>query len=169
MWSLFDCIVPLIFVSLTSAVSLPPSILLLQNLTQTADTLNGTFPDLTAGKLSCSTIRGYGLQEDSCRNALDKMDLSSTKVEIFVPRSVEGVTDRVGVPLRYLSDDGLCAIDVFFYRRSEGDLTTWAVISDRAKTILEKCVILLQKGGSMTHFSTYNKSSKPSTRACLVD
>lgn len=155
MWSLFDCIVPLIFVALTSAVSLPPSILLLQNLTHTADTLNGTFPDLTAGRLSCRTIRGTSLQEDSCRNALDKMDLSSTKAETFIPRSISGVTDRVRVPLRYLSDDGTCAIDVFFHRASEGDVTTWAVISDRARTILEKCVISLQKGGSMTHFSTY--------------
>lgn len=109
------------------------------------------------------------MKEDSCRNALDKMDLSSTKVEMFVPRRVGGVTDRVGLPLRYLSDDGICAIDVFFYRRSEGDVTTLAVFSDRAKTTLDKCVISLEKGGSMTHFSTYIKRPKPVTRACLVN
>lgn len=169
MLSSLGFIILLTFVSLSSAVSLSPSILLLQNLTQPTNTPNGTFSDLTAGKLQCSAIRGTHLQEDSCRNALDKMNASSTKVEIFVSRSIPDYDDAVGVPLRYLSDDGTCAIDVYFYRRSEGDLTTWAVISDRAKTILDRCVILLQKGGSMTQFSTYNRRSKPFTRACLVN
>ena len=155
MLSSFKRIVPLILVSLTSAVSLPPSISVSENLTQAADTFDGTFPSLTTGKISCVKIWGTDLKEDSCRNAWDKMDHSSTQVERFVSRHIKGITNCVGLPFRYLSDDGICAIDVFFYRNSQDDFATRAVISEGAKMILDQCVISLLRGGSITHFSTY--------------
>ena len=44
------------------------------------------------------------------------------------------------VPIRYLSDDGLCAIDVELAKRSEGDTTSDGDIVETAEAILHQCV-----------------------------
>ena len=51
------------------------------------------------------------------------------------------------VPIRYLSDDGLCAIDVELAKRSKGDTTSDADIVEIAESILHQCVEAHGEGG----------------------
>ena len=55
-------------------------------------------------------------------------------------------------PIRYLSDDGICAIDVQL-ASGRDDSSSSFVISWYAKTILDACVTKLGKGGSVRGFS----------------
>lgn len=58
------------------------------------------------------------------------------------------------LPIRYLADDGICAIDLFFRWPSSGpDLTIRRTISEPAKSVINQCVLGLGKGGSITRFS----------------
>ena len=146
-----NCIIVSVFVSFTSAFSLPPSL----SLTQTHTT---NIPELTSSNLTddgifCTAAYGSGLLEGSCRNAWDKIDRSSTIDERFVPRS-KVTTDTVPLPIRYLSDDGICAIDLSHRGPFSGpDSSTRRTISDLARGIIKKCVRKFGKGGSITHFS----------------
>ena len=94
---------------------------------------------------SCSGLYfGAGLQSASCFQAWQQMPRSNF-VQSYggrPPRGERQLKD-VELPLRYLSDDGLCAIDVNQKRHlvgREGDWTTDAVISDNAKLVLDHCV-----------------------------
>ena len=58
-------------------------------------------------------------------------------------------------PIRYLSDDGICAIDVQLESGARWDTSNWDIISGYAKTILDECVARQQKGGSVRGFSKW--------------
>ena len=57
-------------------------------------------------------------------------------------------------PIRYLSDDGVCAIDIQLDSGRE-DSSSSFVISWYAKKILDECVTGLGKGGSVRGFSKW--------------
>ena len=51
------------------------------------------------------------------------------------------------LPTRYLSDDGLCAIDVHMSRFTQGDISSDHEIAMAAQSILMKCVLEFGLGG----------------------
>lgn len=64
----------------------------------------------------------------------------------------------VGLPVRYLSGDALCAIDIRALRDSDqrltdGDSATNLEVSEAAKGVLDHCVDLQGKGGAASRFS----------------
>ena len=85
----------------------------------------------------------------SCINVMNKISPWSRPV-IFGSRTVE-VKD-VTVPLRYLSDDGLCAIDVTFLKGTSADVANGVGLLHAARTIWEECAIPLAAGGTTSGF-----------------
>lgn len=116
-----------------------------------------TSPNLTdEGRVFCtSRPYGYNLQASSCMNAWSKIPRTFAET-VFGSRGQPGID--TGLPLRYQSDDGLCVIELRARQTNrvvEGDVTTGVAISDAAKRIIDKCVVLAQvaSGGSTTDFS----------------
>lgn len=117
---------------------------------------NATALNVTETKIICNGRYGRYLQLDSCVNAWRKIDLS-TAAQRFVPRQQGGrrvVATDMEVPIRFLSDDGVCAIDLARTQHSSFDFSTGYEISQNAATILDKCVEKSQRGGTITGFST---------------
>ena len=105
------------FAILTSALSLPPSLSLVSpNSTGISSYNNQTLPNLTRDPtLRCDPRYGKDVSVASCRNALQKIPRSSES-HPFARRFGRGrkkepaPSDQMTTPIRYLSDDGICAI-----------------------------------------------------------
>ena len=136
---------------LTATLSLPPPTSLLQNSTA----FYSPYANFTASNnLRCDS-RWYGedLSVVSCENAWKKIS-QSTASQVYRTRSNSAFAPvkppEIAMPVRYLSDDGVCAIDI------KGNPTSrkiWDVASDRrisetAKLVLNECVIERKLGGS---------------------
>ena len=152
-----------IFVCLTLgfSASLPPSLALLSpssttisNFTALAVSLNGTVRTTPPLQPFCTRTGApsFSMSEASCTNAWQKIDRSTT-THAFRPRG-RGDREDFVTPIRYLSDDGICAIDVQL-DTGRGDSSSSFVISWYAKMILDECVIRLGKGGSVRGFSKW--------------
>lgn len=103
----------LLFTICIHASSLPPSLSLMSINSKGIDKdVNQTLPNLSADwQIFCRTQYGEHVDATSCRNAWQKID-SSPQIHRFIPpsrRSSEPL-DSVVMPIRYLSDDGICAI-----------------------------------------------------------
>lgn len=145
--------VPLFFLfHLGLMFSSPPSITLLQTSNSINGYLNETITKLTAESPRCTVTHGDNLNEESCRNAWDKMNPFSTKLQKFGPRQRIAVGE-VPMPVRYLSDDGICAIDILFKKASDGDYSTGRAIAAHAETIIDQCVVPKKMGGTVSSFS----------------
>ena len=72
-------------------------------------------------------------------------------------RSTPPAASDIVVPIRYLSDDGLCAIDIRPRERDTipdpGDIARSVDISDVAHAIIEACVVKSARGGISSGFS----------------
>lgn len=74
---------------------------------------------------------------------------------VYGPRHEHYLND-VNLPIRYLSDDGLCAIDVNRKIKGAGmvgDTTSEFAISESAARILNSCVVNKEIGGVDSNFS----------------
>ena len=94
--------------------------------------------------IHCDSGRyGRGLSKSSCENAWEKMSRTGNPQELFPrPRGSEPTMPPVWrVLIRYLSDDGLCAIDVELTHYSKGDIT------GMTESIFSKCVEGMGQGG----------------------
>ena len=88
----------------------------------------------------------------SCENALDKIGLSSVPQNFHSQgSSIPGSLMRK-LPLRWLSDDGICAIQVQPAKGFVGDISTDGEISANAQWILDLCVRQKQRGGLLMDF-----------------
>lgn len=131
---------PCLFFTLVSTLSISPSISL-----QSSNTTG----NLRLPKPICSTRYGHNLQIDSCRLALSEMDLS-TDLKRYISRhgSPQPLPPNlVLTPIRYLSDDGLCAIDVLLQPASDGDEASAHMLYHSAKSIIDDCVVGLGRSG----------------------
>ncbi|KAI4280941.1 MAG: hypothetical protein L6R35_005793, partial [Caloplaca aegaea] len=102
-------------------------------------------------------IYGAELSQASCVQAWQKMPRTNINRRYGNSR-VHG-PNLVQLPLRYLSDDGLCAVDVNLKRNavgSVGDVTTELTLATMAKEVLDQCVAASRVGGQRVNFSTYN-------------
>ena len=151
----------LLYVTSGVSASLPPSLALLttsiatlSNSTDLAVSLNGTVraPPHIEPFCTRTGAPSFGMSEASCTNAWQKID-RSTITHVFRPRGRGNREDFV-TPIRYLSDDGICAIDVQL-DSGRGDSSSLFVISWYAKMILDACVNKLGKGGSVRGFSKW--------------
>lgn len=133
----------------TTALSIPTSLSMSANLS--------SFPmGIKGHRIYCTARLGAFADPEACRNAWAKIDRTEG-TELFSPRSESSTIPHppwLALPLRYLSDDGTCAIDVRAVRAKEGDISSGREISDTAFQVLDKCVGSF-RGGSYTAFSTY--------------
>ncbi|KAI4166870.1 MAG: hypothetical protein LQ348_007751, partial [Seirophora lacunosa] len=112
--------------------------------------------DLAAGhdNLACSGWRyGRQMSQASCLNAWQKMPRSSLARRYGNSR-VHG-EELVDLPLRYLSDDGLCAIDVnekWNVIATIPDITSELTLANVAKEVLDQCVSARGLGGLRIDF-----------------
>ena len=151
----------LLYVTSGFSASLPPSLALftpsittLSNSTDLAVSLNGTVRTPPPIQPFCTRTGApsFGMSEASCTNAWEKIDRSTT-THVFRPRG-RGPQEDFVTPIRYLSDDGICAIDVQLASERE-DSSSSFVISWYAKMIVDACVTGLGKGGSVRGFSKW--------------
>lgn len=144
------------------AFSLPPALNLLSGASGIKSLVNGTSSNSTnlgARRVFChASLYGAKLDSTSCRNAWEKMP-RSRKEEVFKPRRQGVLYDDATLPIRYLSDDGGCAIDVRFtitrdeqYQRITSNFLT---ISELAKDLLARCVYTSRSGGEASSEGAY--------------
>ena len=139
------------FLASTFALSLPPPITISPDAINLLKPLNTAFRNLTAGRTLCVSRYGTGLSEASCQNAWLKIDRHSLIPESFRPRPTSSETP---LPIRYLSDDGTCAIDIVNTDGISGDISTGMDMAQQAKLLIDRCVHGEKKGGLVTRFST---------------
>lgn len=147
------------FISFSYTLFLPPSISLSNNSSNGDSLPNEPASLLNATKIICSSAwYGSDPKEHSCLQAWGKMPRSNV-LHTYGPRGERTLENfDVTLPIRYLSDDGLCAIDL----RQRGTLPFWTAdttsslaISDNAKAVLDRCVSEKRTGGSTTVFSKH--------------
>ena len=134
----------------TFALSLPPPITISPNANNILKPPNTAIRNLTAGRTVCGSRYGTSLSEYSCQNAWLKIDRYSSIPESFRPRPTSSETP---LPIRYLSDDGMCAIDIVNTDGTSGDITTGMEIAQQAKLLVDRCVRWENKGGFINRFS----------------
>ena len=156
-------VIPIVFfVARCSAFLLPPSLSLtthpipLTNSSSEISSTNGSIFSLNETRLKCHpSYYGRDLDMKSCESALDKMPRSRAAMTYVSRTYTTPIAGAIRLPLRYLSDDGACAIDVDQKRRTFGaisDFTTPNTLADRAADILKDCVHSKQWGGNVSGF-----------------
>lgn len=138
--------------------SIPSSYIFPNNETSNSSSLDTLSAPYRPGLPVCSPVMiGDNLNWDSCRNAWAKIPRTTEPIK-YGSRNYHGSWDYTA-PFRYLSDDGLCAIDIVLHlsrgREQQGwDITTGQDLSDRAQQVLTKCVIL-GIGGAVRDYCKY--------------
>lgn len=141
------------------AHSLPPAQVVSRNLTLALDLSNTILSNVTLGEQSCRSHYGTELTLTSCTNAWKKIPRDSELYTYGLRADfAAGAHLDVGLPVRYLSDDGLCAIDIRAKHVSEaqfatGDSARNIEVSEAAKVVLDLCVRIRHQGGTVTGFS----------------
>lgn len=100
---------------------------------------------------SCNAFFGRDLSIESCLNAWGKIDRLAPPQAYgprpgFPSRPTPGV---LALPVRYLSDDGLCSIDLQKDTRKMGDVVSSLLISQEARSIIDECVQYSKRGGTI--------------------
>lgn len=145
------------------AFSLPPVHIPDRKATLDLDLANTTRSIATPRQKSCRSELGFEPNVNSCKNAWGKMPLDS---DVFLYQTRENIAAGahfgVGLPVRFLGDDGLCAIDIRAKEESErlfsisGDSARNVDVSKAAKFVLDECVSIRRRGGYITGFSQRN-------------
>lgn len=137
----------------TFALSLPPLDSISQNSNHPIDLPMTPSLNLTAGRNHCTTLYGKDLSPVSCENAWDKVSRSTTPQTYRTQWHGKTQLPNIVIPIRFLSDDGLCAIDITNTKGRVGDISTGLEISQKARQLLDDCVYDKRRGGSITGFS----------------
>ena len=93
----------------------------------------------------CGQNFGSDFNKNSCQNAWQKIE-RSTSPQGYCHRQ-DPLTENTPLPIRYLSNDGTCAIDVEFIENVNDATCDGLTISEMAGSILVKCVYLANEGG----------------------
>ena len=140
-------LVYLIFASLTLAARIPSTTILnnTANKSSTLDSLLNGLAFIPGVPVCSSPLYGSGLDSESCHNAYTKIPRIYEKIK-YGALNYRGSRDYVA-PIRYLSDDGLCAIDVTLQLKKDHsqlgwDITTGIEISERVEQLLYYCVAI---------------------------
>ena len=145
--------------SADNALSFLTSQAFARDLPPTVNLINSTFLNVSMSKPYCRTSYGSGVKLASCTNAWQKIPRDSES-RLYGLRTdiAAGAHVDVGLPLRYLSDDGLCAIDIRAKYDNDPvlkipDLAENIEVSQAAKVVLDRCVQEKRVGGSILGFS----------------
>lgn len=84
---------------------------------------------------------GYDLERQSCLDALLSIAPDSTTRHTYGARTRGNF--EVQLPYRFLSTDGLCAIDIEVVSGKSSDVSDWAEISEKAQQLVDRCVLLV--------------------------
>lgn len=127
-------------VTLASTLSTPQSI---------SPQYSNTTGNLRLPEPTCTIKFGHGedLPINSCRDALSDMD-RSVNWKQYIPRQRSPEPNQVPMPIRYLSSDGRCAIDIALREGSSGDATSGDNLHYAANKIIDECVIGRGRGGA---------------------
>ena len=121
--------------------------------------INTTSTNATLREVVCHVAYGTGLALSSCQNAWKRMPWGNDLYSYGRRADIAaGAHWDLGIPIRYLSDDGRCAIDITNRRDYDaalagGDSATDFDVSEAAKTVLDRCVAARLRGGSIRGFS----------------
>ena len=153
----------LAFNYLSHAFLLPSPWMITQNSTILDEIFNSTAANLTAPGRKCKPkIYGHELSLGSCLNAWEKMPHDRSSNIYGLRRDIAaGARFDVGLPKRFLSDDGLCAIDIVAKRDSErelraGDSAKNIEVAQAAMVLIDQCVLNAGHGGYYNGFSSGN-------------
>lgn len=159
MSSLLKMVLLLVFTSVACAITLSQSPSLHSpNATEQSVPQNGSlqeFSDLTRTTLYCMRVHGENMPIDSCKLALSKIE-RTTDQKWYFPRHRprrDIPPNSIPMPVRYLSDDGICAIDLILAPGSGGDEASPDLIYHNAKSIIDRCVVMEGKGGVQMDFT----------------
>ena len=154
----FTTFLPIILLSSAFALSIPP----FSSITNDSS-FPGTLPNHTVSypnpplnvQNECDWQRyGRRLKESSCRNAWDKIGTSGTSHTLFARPRGAGQYAEIPIwsrlPIRYLSDDGVCAIDLRIKSGGRQDTTSSQAVSTAVDLLLRKCVEQDGWGGRRT-------------------
>lgn len=85
----------------------------------------------------------------SCKNALDKIGTSQLPKRYYArrPSLAPDIPLMSTVPIRYLSDDGICAIDLRLQGGTTDDISSEMYVTDAAKEVIVACVRGKAEGG----------------------
>lgn len=129
------------------AVSIPSTLSLFPSTANGTNGLQGTFS--STGKYSehCDAHYGSDLNPSSCGIAWRKIIRSKDKITFRSRRGIQ--TEDTPVPFRYLSNDGLCAIDINLVPGVEEDTSDGEEISEQAGALLVGCAYKHKTGGAI--------------------
>ncbi|KAL8820068.1 MAG: hypothetical protein Q9191_007594 [Dirinaria sp. TL-2023a] len=154
-------LVPAIYFLILSRISFGANITSPNNIMNKVLNDSSTSTNLTMnlkpGIAICSSIvYGHDVNFHSCRNAWTKIPRTTDRIK-YGAHNYRGPKDFIA-PIRYLSDDGFCAIDITLSmkrdRTSLGwDVTTGLGLSERADELIDDCVKFLGQGGAMKDYS----------------
>lgn len=99
----------------------------------------------------CNAVYGRDLEIASCLNAWAKIYRLAPS-QAYGPRPrfhFDPPPDTLTLPVRYLSDDGLCSIDLQNNVGSQGDTVSGLLISQEARSIIDECVRNKKRGGNI--------------------
>ena len=122
-----------------------------RNTTIALSFVNTTTLHAASREASCFSSYGTQMNLNSCKNAWNKMPRDRELYHYGMRKKIATHLD-VGLPVRYLSDNGLCAIDIRA-QLALGDSAKPIEVSEAAKSVLDHCVLAKHKGGSITGFS----------------
>lgn len=151
-------VISAMLICITSAISIPPPLVLGQNAFNDNVDLHENVSSVGArnSRTMCYPSRyGSNLNKDSCIQAWEKMPHSYIP-QAYTSRQQEISPGKVLLPLRYLSDDGTCANDVEQKLNTPiatVDVTTNDTIVAHAADLVEKCVQMRASGGYVGYFS----------------
>ena len=109
------------------------------NITNTAS------PPSNALRVRCTSTYGDNVNPSSCRNALTQFGPADEEMT-FAQRNT-GRPDAIPLPLRFVSDDGLCFVQPLLKAESETGRATLKQIGDTAYTLFQECVVGKALGG----------------------
>ena len=103
-----------------------------------AETQHSPSANLTIGSNYCTVRYGRNPILVSCQNGRDKIKSSIATQSFCSKKKLKGTQPCVSLPIRYLSDDGTCAIDILMDSPARIDYASGLEISESANSILEE-------------------------------
>lgn len=132
-----------------NAVSLPLWLSPLFHSNSTSSRLNDTFIGGTYGAMCDKPASGdFRPPHRSCEYAWQKLQRSTEQI-VYTSRETGQVTEGMQLPVRYLSDDGQCAMDIVprFEHEHTRVMIDGRTLSDYAGAVLVNCVYRENAGG----------------------
>lgn len=136
--------------TLTNALSLPLTLPIIQNPDNTSSSsLPSELILNVTSKPEAMCNKGFGsiMEQGSCRNAWEKIE-RTTETRVYRRRDQAQAQD-ISLPMRLLSDDGKCAIDIDIRSPVKSVILDSEALSDSVGDVLVNCVFKSGVGGTI--------------------